>query len=176
MAAKVSGGGKGKFTLGQNADINVTPFVDVMLVLLIIFMVTAPLATVSIKLDLPPAKAPPPDAHQKPPHEIAGEEYRALMKKVIVASRKDAGWRFPWFVAEASYHTPDDTETPEIRAAQASLWRAGLALEGPDTDQLTGMNRQNHGTGVHMSDMGLQAHGKLWAAKVGPWLDSVLAH
>jgi biopolymer transport protein ExbD len=58
MAAKLSGGGKKRFDLGQNADINVTPFVDVMLVLLIIFMVTAPLATVSIKIDIPPAKAP----------------------------------------------------------------------------------------------------------------------
>ncbi len=58
MAAKLAGGKKGKFDLGQNADINVTPFVDVMLVLLIIFMVTAPLATVSLKIDIPPAKAP----------------------------------------------------------------------------------------------------------------------
>jgi biopolymer transport protein ExbD len=62
---------KTKFDLGQNSDINVTPFVDVMLVLLIIFMVTAPLATVSIKIDLPPAKAPPPDAKQKPPTYIS---------------------------------------------------------------------------------------------------------
>jgi biopolymer transport protein ExbD len=63
MAAKVSGG-KGKYNLGQNSDINVTPFVDVMLVLLIIFMVSAPLATLAIKVDLPPAQAtdnPPPD-------------------------------------------------------------------------------------------------------------------
>ena len=116
------------------------------------------------------------DAHQKPPHEISGEEYRTLLAAVIAASRKNAGWKFPWFVAEVSYGTPAIPQSPEIRAAQASLWRAGLALEGPDTDQLTGMNRQNHGTGVHMSDMGLQAHGKLWAEKVGPWLDSVLAH
>jgi biopolymer transport protein ExbD len=71
MAAKLAGGGKKKFDLGQNSDINVTPFVDVMLVLLIIFMVTAPLATVSIKLDLPPAKAPPPSAHDKPPTYIS---------------------------------------------------------------------------------------------------------
>jgi biopolymer transport protein ExbD len=56
MAAKLSGGGGGRYELGQNADINVTPFVDVMLVLLIIFMVAAPLATVAIKLDLPPAQ------------------------------------------------------------------------------------------------------------------------
>jgi biopolymer transport protein ExbD len=40
-------------TLRQNADINVTPFVDVMLVLLIIFMVSLPLATSAIKVDLP---------------------------------------------------------------------------------------------------------------------------
>lgn len=40
------------------AEINVVPYIDVMLVLLIIFMVSIPPATVSIKLDLPPAKAP----------------------------------------------------------------------------------------------------------------------
>jgi biopolymer transport protein ExbD len=71
MAAKVGGGGGGRFDLGQNSDMNVTPFVDVMLVLLIIFMVVAPVATVSIKLDLPPAKAPPPNAHDKPPTFIS---------------------------------------------------------------------------------------------------------
>ena len=41
------------------ADINITPFVDVMLVLLIIFMVAAPLATVSVEVELPNAVAPP---------------------------------------------------------------------------------------------------------------------
>ena len=51
-----------KFDLAQNSDINVTPFVDVMLVLLIIFMVSAPLATIAIKVDLPPpADTPPPE-------------------------------------------------------------------------------------------------------------------
>ena len=59
MGAKLSGpGGQGGKTISQNADINVTPFVDIMLVLLIIFMVAAPLATVSIRLDLPPATPP----------------------------------------------------------------------------------------------------------------------
>ena len=69
MAAKLGGGGKKRFDLGQNADINVTPFVDVMLVLLIIFMVTAPLATVSIKIDIPPAKAP--TTPSKPPTYVS---------------------------------------------------------------------------------------------------------
>ena len=44
MAAKLSSGGGGKYHIEANSDINVTPFVDIMLVLLIIFMVAAPLA------------------------------------------------------------------------------------------------------------------------------------
>jgi biopolymer transport protein ExbD len=67
MAAKLGGGGGSRFDLGQNSDINVTPFVDVMLVLLIIFMVAIPAATVSIKLDLPPAIPPPPGAKVEEP-------------------------------------------------------------------------------------------------------------
>jgi biopolymer transport protein ExbD len=55
MAAKLGGTKGGKYALGQNADINVTPFVDIMLVLLIIFMVSIPPATIAIKVDLPPA-------------------------------------------------------------------------------------------------------------------------
>ena len=67
MGSKLAGpAGQGGKTIEQNADINVTPFVDIMLVLLIIFMVAAPLATVSIRLDLPPATPPPPGA---PPPE-----------------------------------------------------------------------------------------------------------
>jgi biopolymer transport protein ExbD len=64
MAAKLSGSGGGKFNLGQNSDINVTPFVDIMLVLLIIFMVAAPLATVSMKVDIPPARIPKNPVHE----------------------------------------------------------------------------------------------------------------
>jgi biopolymer transport protein ExbD len=56
MAAKLSGGGGGRYEIRQNADINVTPFVDILLVLLIIFMVAVPMAVTSIKIDLPPAK------------------------------------------------------------------------------------------------------------------------
>jgi biopolymer transport protein ExbD len=54
MALQLAGAkSNARYAIRQNADINVTPFVDVMLVLLIIFMVAAPMATVSIKLDLP---------------------------------------------------------------------------------------------------------------------------
>ena len=65
MAAKLGGKTGGKYALGQNSEINVTPFVDVMLVLLIIFMVSIPAATVAIKIDLPPA-LPDTQAMKKP--------------------------------------------------------------------------------------------------------------
>jgi len=66
MAAKLSGSGGGKYTVEANSDINVTPFVDIMLVLLIIFMVAAPLATVSVPVTLPRAVAPPAPNPPKP--------------------------------------------------------------------------------------------------------------
>lgn len=51
---------------GEMHEINVTPFIDVMLVLLIIFMVAAPLATVDIKVDLPSSAAEPAPRPDKP--------------------------------------------------------------------------------------------------------------
>lgn len=51
-------GGRGRRSYRPLAEINVTPFVDVMLVLLIVFMVTAPLLTVGVAVDLPRATAP----------------------------------------------------------------------------------------------------------------------
>lgn len=58
MATAGSGGGGGRRRRGNRkhrpiADINMTPFIDVMLVLLIIFMVSAPLLTTGVQLDLP---------------------------------------------------------------------------------------------------------------------------
>jgi biopolymer transport protein ExbD len=77
MAAKLSGGGGGRYSLGQNADINVTPFVDILLVLLIIFMVAVPMAVTSIKIDLPPA-VPSNDPHPKKPIFISIQKSGAL--------------------------------------------------------------------------------------------------
>ncbi|MFN4296362.1 MAG: biopolymer transporter ExbD [Brevundimonas sp.] len=61
-----------------NSAMNVTPFVDVMLVLLIIFMVAAPLATVSIRLDLPPASPPPPGEELQEPVFISIQDDTSL--------------------------------------------------------------------------------------------------
>ena len=66
MGAQLSGGGGGRYSVKANSEINVTPFVDVMLVLLIIFMVAAPLASVSIKVALPTAVAKPSPTPPKP--------------------------------------------------------------------------------------------------------------
>ncbi len=60
MLAPTSGGGRrGRLRRRHQpiAEINVTPFVDVMLVLLVVFMITAPLLTVGVKVDLPKTRA-----------------------------------------------------------------------------------------------------------------------
>jgi biopolymer transport protein TolR len=68
-----SGGGSGRRRRGQAAamsEINVTPFVDVMLVLLIIFMVAAPLLTVGVPIELPKTAASALPTEQEEPLTI----------------------------------------------------------------------------------------------------------
>jgi serine/threonine protein kinase len=105
---------------------------------------------------------------------MAAEEYARRLTSVIQGSKRAAGWEFPWFVAQVSYHNPTNTSFPNPRKAQKQLWETGIALEGPDTDTLTGDNRDNGGQGIHFSPKGLRAHGQLWADKVGVYLEKVL--
>jgi len=96
MAAKLAGAGGGTYNIRQNADINVTPFVDILLVLLIIFMIAVPAATTAIKLDMPLAtdKVVPP----KPPVLItiqnSGALYLAGRPTSLDALARDLSARF----------------------------------------------------------------------------------
>ncbi|MBO6521546.1 MAG: protein TolR [Rhodospirillales bacterium] len=92
------GGGGGRFGRQRRrpmSEINVTPFVDVMLVLLIIFMVTAPLLTVGVEINLPETKA----------GAIAGED------EPLAISITEAG---EIFLQDTS--VPLDTLVPRLRA------------------------------------------------------------
>lgn len=114
------------------------------------------------------------DANQRDPtRTLPGTLYREYLTRLIKDSRQEVGWEFPWFVAQASYHTPDDPGSPDIRAAQKALWDSGIALEGPDSDALTGRNREDDGKGVHFSATGLKAHGEAWAEKVIPFVQNI---
>jgi biopolymer transport protein TolR len=71
MAGSAGGGRRGRRRAAVMAEINVTPMVDVMLVLLIIFMVSAPLLTVGVPLDLPQTQAKSLDQQDKTPLQLS---------------------------------------------------------------------------------------------------------
>ncbi len=106
---------------------------------------------------------------------MTSEEYARKMTQIIRESQDKAFWQFPWFIAQVSYHSPENPIYASTRDAQKMLWDSKVALEGPDTDTLTGDNRDYAGKGIHFSPKGLRAHGEMWSEKVGKYLDRVLA-
>ena len=100
--------------------------------------------------------------------------YADRLTNVIVASNREAEWQFPWFVAQATYHSAQEPSFPRLRDAQKSLWESGVALEGPDTDSLTGDYRDHNGAGIHFSGKGEREHGRLWADCVISYLNGVV--
>ena len=89
------------------AEINVTPMVDVMLVLLIIFMVTAPLLASGVQVDVPESKAAPLEQSGAPialsmnrageifidDNPVAPDQLGALLRQRVAASREEGGPR-----------------------------------------------------------------------------------
>jgi biopolymer transport protein ExbD len=70
--------------LEEAHEINVTPFIDVMLVLLIIFMVAAPLATVDIAVDLPPSTAQPQPRPDRPLYLTLREDLSLVLDETPI--------------------------------------------------------------------------------------------
>lgn len=70
MGAKLAGRSRSRRSSAVMSDINVTPFVDVMLVLLIIFMVTAPMLTAGVQVDLPKSDAKAISQNDNAPLEV----------------------------------------------------------------------------------------------------------
>ncbi len=82
-----SGKRGGRRAFRPNSDINVTPMVDVMLVLLVVFMVTAPLMTVGVPVDLPKSQASAIAAEKEPLYVTVKRDGRVFVQETEVNSQ-----------------------------------------------------------------------------------------
>ena len=129
--AFTTGGGSGPM-----ADINVTPLVDVMLVLLIIFMITAPLAQHKIKVELPiAALAKPPDEAPSQPITLTvrdtGELYwndEPITEAAMQAQLRVAAQRTPQ--PEMQIRADRDTEYQIVASVMTDAKNAGMVHVG----------------------------------------------
>ncbi|WP_298675717.1 protein TolR [uncultured Sphingomonas sp.] len=91
------------------ADINVTPLVDVMLVLLIIFMVTAPLLTAGVPVNLPDSRAKPLDQDQHPT-EISID----TMGRIFIAKEEVPEQQLPQHLEAIAARAPAGGQPPQV--------------------------------------------------------------
>ena len=128
-------------------EINVVPYIDVMLVLLIIFMITAPLLTQGIKVDLPKADAAPMDAEFLRQHQPLVLTVDAAGRYFLnIGSGKDSPVDPRTVMARAAAVMRRDPETPilvradervpygRVVSAMVLLQKAGAAKVGFLTD------------------------------------------
>jgi|SRR5688572_20238526 len=136
-----SGGGRGKAV----SDINVTPLVDVMLVLLIIFMVTAPLITQGVDVDLPKTKA----------SSLEGTDKKTVLtitkeKKIFIGSNSENPIPYEQLVDKLKHneklqaekeiylHADQKLEYGFVVQVMARVQEAGITKLGMVTDPLEG--------------------------------------
>jgi biopolymer transport protein TolR len=136
-----SGGGRGRAV----SDINVTPLVDVMLVLLIIFMVTAPLITQGVDVDLPKTKA----------SSLEGTEKKTVLtitkeKKIFIGSNSENPIPYEQLVDKLKHneklqaekeiylHADQKLEYGFVVQVMARVQEAGITKLGMVTDPLEG--------------------------------------
>lgn len=120
MAMSMAGGGRhrrgsrrrGGASAGRMSDINVTPFVDVMLVLLIVFMVAAPLLTVGVPIDLPKTAANPLNEDREPLNVTVASDGKIYLQET---------------------ETPEDQIVPRLLAISSNGYDQRIYLRGDKT-------------------------------------------
>jgi biopolymer transport protein TolR len=150
MGMAVGGGGGGGFDEEPGvstvlSEINVTPFVDVMLVLLVIFMVTAPLMTQGVQVDLPRVSASNLEQMDEEPVVVSvNKEGQCFVLKTEFACSELID-RLPAIYAnrtDKSLFVRGDVDTPygklmEVLAAgrKAGILTVGLVTEPPSDEE-----------------------------------------
>lgn len=132
------------------SDMNVVPYIDVMLVLLVIFMVTAPMITSGIKVDLPQANNPPIESKERPPIVTLGKDGNIYLEfqdhdknqslslqeleSILNHAQQQAEQEHKQFTVLVN----GDKSRPygDVIALMASLQQAGLTQVGLLTDHL----------------------------------------
>jgi biopolymer transport protein TolR len=139
-AGLAGGGGKGRRRLGGMNEINVTPLIDVMLVLLVIFMVTAPLLRTDVSVELPKVKSSPTQMDDsklmvivtRDEHvylgkdEITGDVENKLKTNARLQSEK-----------ELYVQADEDVKYGAVLRVMAAARQAGVEKLGMVTDPLT---------------------------------------
>ena len=137
-------GGSGRVTM---SEINVTPMVDVMLVLLIIFMVTAPLIQQGVKVNLPEAKAAPVEAAEKKLVLSIDAQRRIYIGEAEVPvgelEKKLASNAKAQADKELYLHADRDVPYGVVVDVMAAAQRAGITNVGMITDPAAGGRASN---------------------------------
>jgi biopolymer transport protein TolR len=144
MGMSSNRGSGGRTTM---SEINVTPMVDVMLVLLIIFMVTAPLIQQGVKVNLPEAKAAPVEAADKKLVLSIDMQKRVYIGEAEVAlnelEKKLASNAKAQTDKEVYLHADRDVPYGVVVDVMAAAQRAGITNVGMITDPAAGGRASN---------------------------------